>query len=93
MARVFNKEKLKQFMIRRKINFFSLIVITAMSALITLVCALTGISSSKLYLMVMVTIALVILCFIQAFKMRKSFRTIRSFKGLRRKKNLRESTH
>ena len=72
-------------MMRRKINSFSLLVITVMSALITIFSALTGAPSIKLDLMVMVTIALVILCFIQAFKMHKSFRTIRSFKGFRKK--------
>lgn len=80
-----NKEKLKAFIERRKINFFTLLLITVVSALITLAGALMNISSRKLELMVMVTVAFVILCFIQAFKMRKSFRTIRAFKGKRKK--------
>ena len=86
MASYINREKLKAFMLRRRINSFGLFVITVMSALITLVCALTGLSASKLDLLITVTIALVLLCFIQAFKMRKSFRTIRSFKGMRKRK-------
>jgi len=85
MAARFNKEKFRAFLLRRKLNAFGLLSITVMSALITLICALTGMSSRKLDLLVWVTIALVLLCFIQAFKMRRSFRTIRS-KSLHRKK-------
>jgi len=85
MAARFNKEKFKEIILRRKLNAFGLHAITVMSAVITLICALTGISSRKLDLLVWVTIALVLLCFIQTFKMRRSFRTIRS-KSLHRKK-------
>ena len=85
MAIKINKEKLKTFLLRRRINSFGLFLITVMCILITLLCALLGLPSSKLDLLVMVDIALVVLCFIQAFKTRKSFRTIRSFKGSRKK--------
>jgi len=85
MARRFNKEKLKAFLIRRRINAFGLFIITVISALITLLGALFKIPYKKLDLLFLVTAALIVLCFIQAFKMRKSFRTIRSFKGHRKK--------
>ncbi|MBQ2989942.1 MAG: hypothetical protein IJD60_01470 [Clostridia bacterium] len=81
-----NSKSLKAFLERRKINTFGLLLITALSALITLFGALTGMSSKKVDLMVMVTIAFVVLCFIQAFKLRKSFRTMRDFRGIRKKK-------
>jgi len=87
MASKINREKLKAFLIRRRINAFGLFFITVMSSIITLFCTFTDISSRKLDLLIFVTIALVVLCFIQAFKMRKSFRTIRSFKGIRKKKD------
>ena len=88
MSRRLNSEKLKAFLIRRKINAFGLLVITVMSALITLFCALSNAPAKKVEMLIFVTAALVVLCFIQAFKMRKSFRTIRSFKGHRKKKHL-----
>ena len=86
MAMRFNKEKFKTFLLRRRTNAFGLFVITLTSALITLICGLRGIAAKKLDLLIWVTIALIVLCFIQAFKMRKSFKTIRSFKGHRKKK-------
>ena len=86
MAMRFNKEKFKAFLLRRRTNAFGLFVITLTSALITLICGLRGIAAKKLDLLIWVTIALIVLCFIQAFKMRKSFKTIRSFKGHRKKK-------
>ena len=82
----FNKEKFKAFLIRRRTNSFGLFVITLTSALITLICGLRGISAKKLDILIWVTVALIVLCFIQAFKMRKSFKTIRAFKGHRKKK-------
>ena len=85
MAARFNKEKFRAFCLRRKINAFGLLTITVISAIVTLICAMTGISARKLDLLVWVTIALIALCFIQAFKMKKSFRTL-SAKGLHRKK-------
>ena len=56
-----------------------------MSALITLICALTGFSRTDV--LAMVTILLVLLCFLQAFRLKKSFRTIRSSRGLRKKRS------
>lgn len=83
MPRKFNKERLKAFIARRKINALGLSIITAASALITLFCATTGFKRTEI--LVIVTIALVILCVLQAFKNRKSFRTMKSFKGWRKK--------
>lgn len=90
MAGRFNKEKLKNFMLRRKLNTFGLLVLTLMSAIATFIGSLRGISSRKLDLLVLVTIAMIFLCFIQAFKMRKRFRTLHT-KSLHRKKADRSS--
>lgn len=80
----FNKEKLKAFLERRKINALGLLTVTVLSAVITLVCAFTGFARTSI--LVIVTLLLVALCFIHLIKMRRSFRTIPSFKGFRKKK-------
>lgn len=85
MARKLNREKLKAFIERRKINSFGLLAITLISAVITLVCALSGFARTDI--LTLVTIALVVLCVIQMYKMRSSFRTIRSFKGARKRRS------
>ncbi|MDO5297810.1 MAG: hypothetical protein Q4F18_00160 [Clostridia bacterium] len=84
-----NREKIKAFLLRRKLNAYGLLVITAVSAVITLLCALAGFARTNL--LVIITILLVLLCFVQAFKMRRSFRTIHTFKGHRRKNKHRKS--
>lgn len=84
MANKLNREKLKAFILRRKLNAFGLLVITIFSAVVTLICALVGFARTDI--LALVTVLLVLLCFIQSIKMRKSFRTIRSFKGSRKKK-------
>ncbi len=84
MARKFNREKLKAFVERRKINTFGLMAITAVSAVITLACALSGFARTDI--LALVTVALIVLCAVQLYKMRSSFRTIRSFKGSRKRK-------
>ena len=84
MSRKFNKERLKAFIARRRINALGLSVITAASALITLYCAMTGFKRTEI--LVIVTIALIVLCLLQAFKNRKAFRTMKSFRGWRKKK-------
>ncbi len=84
MARKINREKLKAFLERRKINTFGLMLITAVSAVTTLACALSGFARTDI--LALITIALVILCVVQMYKMRSSFRTIRSFKGSRKRK-------
>lgn len=85
MVETSKREKIKAFFIRRKINALGLLVITVMSAVITLLCALTGFSRTDV--LVIVTILLILLCFLQAFKLKKSFRTIRSSHAIRKKHN------
>lgn len=89
MARKINCEKLKAFVERRKINTLGLVAITAVSAVITLACALSGFARTDI--LVLITIALVILCVVQMYKMRSSFRTIRSFKGSRKRRQKKEA--
>lgn len=84
MANKLNRERLKAFILRRKLNAFGLLSITVASVLITLLCALIGFPRTDI--LAVVTVLLVVLCFVQAFRMRSSFRTIRSFKGSRKKK-------
>ena len=84
MSRKFNRSSLKAFIARRRSNALGLTIITAASALITLLCAMTGFKHTDV--LVVVTILLLALCLIQALKYRKSFRTIKSFKGSRKKK-------
>lgn len=84
MANKINRERLKAFILRRRLNAFGLLTITAISAVITIICALTGFDRTDI--LVVVTALLVLLCFVQAFRMRSSFRTIRSFKGSPRRK-------
>ncbi len=84
MARKIKREKQKAFIERRKINTFGLMLITAVSAVITLACALSGFARTDI--LALITIALVILCVVQMYKMRSSFRTIRSFKGSRKRR-------
>jgi len=84
MPRKFNRTSLKAFIARRKTNTLGLTIITAASALITLICAMTGFKRTNV--LAVVTILLIALCLLQAFKYRKSFRTIKSFKGSRKKK-------
>lgn len=79
-----NKEKLRAFIMRRKINALGLLVITFMSAVITVICALQGFDKTDI--LAVVTVLLVLLCFIQEIKLRKSFRTIPKFKGSRKKR-------
>lgn len=82
MAKAFNRKRLAAFIQRRKINALGLTMITAASAIITLLCALTGFRHTDI--LAMVTIAMVALCLIYYFRNRKGFRTMHAFKGKRR---------
>ena len=84
MARHSSRERLKTFLLRRKLNAFGLLAITAGSALITLAGALCGFG--RIDILVLITALLVVLCFVQGYRMRASFRTMRSFRGFRRTK-------
>lgn len=85
MAKKFNRERFKEFVLRRKLNAFGLLAVTLMSAIITLICALRGFARTNV--LVVVTVLLVLLCLLQAIKMRKCFRTIPKFRGSRKKRN------
>lgn len=82
MANGVNRKRLAAFMARRKINSLGLTVITAASAIVTLICAMTGFTHTDM--LALVTIAMIILCFLQYFRNRRGFRTMRAFKGKRR---------
>ena len=85
MPRKINRTRLKAFIARRKTNSLGLSIITVASALITLICAMTGFKRTDV--LAVVTVLLIALCLLQAIKYRKSFRTMKSFKGLRKKKS------
>lgn len=80
-----NKEKLRAFVDRRKMNALGLMILTFMSAVITAVCAVKGFERTDI--LAVVTVLLVLLCFVQEIKLRKSYRTMKSFKGTRKKKS------
>ena len=82
MANGFNRKRLSAFIARRKINALGLTVLTAASAIITLICAMIGFTHTDV--LALVTIAMVVLCLVQYFRSRKGFRTMRAFKGKRR---------
>lgn len=84
MKKTLNKEKLRAFIQRRKINAAGLLIITLFSALITVICAFKRFPRTDL--LAVVTLLLVLLCFVQELKLRSSFRTLHSFKGFHRKK-------
>lgn len=80
----FNRERLRAFIMRRKINALGLLVLTFLSAVITIICAIKGFPRTDI--LAVVTVLMVVLCLIQEVKLRRSFRTIKSFKGIRKKK-------
>lgn len=82
MANGINRKKLSAFLQRRRINALGLTVLTAASAVITLISMLTDFKHTDV--LALVTIAMVILCLIQYFRNRKGFRTMHAFKGKRR---------
>lgn len=79
-----NKKSLRAFIQRRKINALTLLAMTFVCAVITIFCALSGHDHTDI--LCIVTILLVLLCFIQEIKLRRSFRTMKSFKGSVKKK-------
>ena len=68
------RQRFKNFILRRKLNVLGLLVITVMSALITLVCAIRGFVYTDI--LFIVSLLLVALCFVQSIKLKKSFRTL-----------------
>lgn len=79
-----NKAVLKAFLQRRKINALGLIVITAISAVFTLLGALTGFSRTDI--LAVITVLMILLCLLQMIRNGRGFRTLHSSKALRKKK-------
>ena len=78
------RQRFKNFILRRKLNVLGLLVITVMSALITLVCAIRGFVYTDI--LFIVSLLLVALCLVQSIKLKKSFRTMpQHFKSSRRR--------
>lgn len=77
-----NKAVLRAFIQRRRINALGLLIITAVSAVSTLLCALTGFARTNI--LVIITVLLIALCLSQLLCRRKGFRTLHL--RLRRKK-------
>ncbi len=86
MANQLNKEKLRKFFFRRRINFLTLLVITLMSIAVTLICRATGFIPGRMVILEIVSLLLIVLCAVQVYRMRTSFRTMKDFKGKRKKK-------
>ena len=84
MKRRFDHEKLRAFIFRKRANFFGLLAITVISAVATVVLAL--LHSKRTGILVVVTVLLALLCALQSYKMRSSYRTMPSFRGFRKKK-------
>lgn len=87
MGKKFNREKLKDFLLRRRLNFLSLVCVTALSVIVTLLCFIFHLIPNRVYILVVVSALLVLLCIIQALRMRSSFRTMKSFRGVRKKRS------
>ena len=79
-----NRAVLKAFIHRRKINALGLIVITAASAIFTLLGAITGFARTNI--LAIITVLLILLCLLQMVKNSRGFRTLRSSKALRKKR-------
>ncbi len=89
MKRKISRAKFKEFIMRRKINALTLLALTVFSAVITFLCAMKGFHRTDV--LVGVTLALIVLCIVQAYKMRSSFRTMKMFRGIRKKRERGES--
>ena len=81
--KAFNKERLRAFIQRRKINALALLVLTFLFAIVTVICAVNNFPRADI--LAVITILMVVLCMVQEVKLRRSYRTIRSFKGSRKK--------
>lgn len=78
------RERLKAFLLRRKLNAYGLLVITAGSLVAALIAGLCGFAHTDI--LALVALLLVALCFVQGYRMRASFRTVREFRASRKKK-------
>ena len=88
MAGKFNGEKLKAFLYRRRSNTIGLMLITALSVAVTLICAFVGFKRTDVLAWICVLLGL--LCVVQYLRIRRSYRTIHAFKGTR-KRNKKEA--
>ncbi|MBR5287513.1 MAG: hypothetical protein IKU34_02845 [Clostridia bacterium] len=86
MGKRINRKTLGEFFVRRKLNLLSLLSITLLSIVVTVVCLITGFIRERVGILVFVSVMLMILCIIQTFRMKSSFRTMKDFKGKRKKK-------
>ena len=74
------RQRFKNFILRRKLNVLGLLVITVMSALITLVCAIRGFVYTDI--LFIVSLLLVALCFVQSIKLKRASAPFRSISRL-----------
>ena len=86
MATQVNKNKMKKFFFRRRINLATLLVITLLSVAVTVICRITGFIPGRMIILELVSLLLIVLCVVQTYRMRSSFRTIKDFKGKPRKR-------
>ena len=90
MGKMINRKKLGEFFMRRKLNFLSLISVTLISIAVTVICMITGFVRDRLIMLVTISALLVLLCVIQSFRMKSSFRTMKAFKGKRKARQTEE---
>lgn len=79
-----NKESFKKFLMRRRVNFMSLLAMTAAVIIITVICGFMGFKRTGL--LAYICVLMVVLCLIYAVKLHGSFTTIRAFRGIRRRR-------
>lgn len=85
MNKMLNKKKLKEFLLRRRLNYLSLVCVTLLSVIATILCLFFGLIPGRVHILVIVSVLLMLLCIIQEMRMKRSFRTMKSFRGVRKK--------
>lgn len=88
MKKGVNKQRVRSFLFRRKANLMGLLAITGLSVVVTVAFAL--LRSPRTGVLVCVTALLFLLCAVQLYRMRSSYRTIPSFRGFRKKRKRRD---
>lgn len=84
MGHRIDREKIRAFVLRKKANLWGLIAITAISIALTVAAALLGFRRTGI--LVVVSVLLVLLCTLQLYKMRSSYRTMPRFRGFRKRR-------
>ena len=79
-----NREKLKAFVFRRKANLMGLVAIALIGLAATVALALAG--SPRTGVAAVVSALLILLCAVQIYRMKSSYRTIPSFRGARKRR-------